>query len=123
MRIRELLESKHFDDSDFIENKGDKRKINFDLDEDLMHFMHNNDDVYRRHFYPVIAKCLDMVKDNKSIKPSMFKPAVQRSYEVYLREFPIRELPKSLEEDQMKKVCRKIHTEILGHIKDGKYED
>jgi hypothetical protein len=49
MRITELLEGKVFDDMNFVKQSGDKKEINFDLIEDLIHFMHNDDKLYRRN--------------------------------------------------------------------------
>ena len=68
MRIQELLEGKKFDDLDFVTKENGKRSINFDLAEDLIHFMNQDDDVYRRHTYPAIANCLD--KMSKKSKPN-----------------------------------------------------
>ena len=58
MRINELLEAKKFDDSDFVKDTEGNREIDYDLTEDLVFFMNNDDEVYRRHLYPSISKCL-----------------------------------------------------------------
>jgi len=69
MRINELLEGKIFNDLDFVSHKQDgKREINYDLAEDLVHFMNQDDHVYRRIVHPTISKFIDL-RDakNKSV--------------------------------------------------------
>ena len=121
MRITELLEGKNIDDfSEFVEQDKDKGGINYDLAEDLVHFMNEDDDVYRRHVYPIIAKCL---KTKASVDPSVFAPAVKESYKAYIQKFPIRELPDELDAKGIKETCNKMHEEFAKHVSDGKYKD
>lgn len=123
MRINELLEGKNFNDLDFVKVTGDQRDIDFDLAEDLSFFMNNDDAVYRRHLHPVILKCRNSIKSKISTKPSIFKPAVINSYKMYVKKFPVRELPRELDEEQLNEVCKKMHEEVCQHIKNGKYKD
>jgi len=123
MRIQDLLEDRHFDDTKFVVHKNGKREIDFDLAEDLSHFMHNDDYAYRRHLYPAIARCIDSMDRNKKVEHKVFLPAVKHSFKMYVEKFPIRELPDDLEEDTLNEVCKKLHTETLKHIQDGVYKD
>jgi hypothetical protein len=123
MRINELLENKHFKEDDFVQKSGEGREINFDLAEDLIHFMHQDDDVYRRHTYPAIANCMDKIENKRDPKIGIFKPAVENSYKIYIKKFPIRELPDNLDEEMCKQICGKIHEEAVQHINDGKYKE
>jgi hypothetical protein len=124
MRIQDLLEGTLFKDEDFVTPREEGgREINFDLPDDLIHFMNHDDHVYRRHLFPVIARVLDLHKKKITPKPSIFKPAVEDSYKIYIKKFPIRELPDDIEEDTCKKVCDKMHEEVCQHISDGKYKD
>ena len=45
MRVIELLEGTNFDDLKFVEQQGDKKKINYDLEDDLIYYMNNNDTI------------------------------------------------------------------------------
>jgi hypothetical protein len=123
MRINELLEGTNFKDIDFVKHSGESREINFDLPDDLMHFMNSDDSVYRRHLHPVITKCINSIKIKKPTNPSIFKPAVQDSYKLYIRKFPIKELPLDIDEKMCEETCKKMHDETIKHIKDGKYKD
>lgn len=121
MRITELIENKNFNDLQYVEKTTEGNQINFDLPEDVIHFMHNNDEAYRRHLYPIIARCNHLQKKNFKTKPSILKPAVDECYKSYLKEYPIRELPTTLNKETLDKICEKLHEEIYQHIADGKY--
>lgn len=124
MRIKELLEGKQFKDLDWITvGQDDKRELNYDLAEDLVFFMNNDDDTYRRHTYPSIINCLKHTESKKKSSPAIFEKAVQESYKSYLKKFPLRELPTDIEEKLCKETCEKIHEEVCQHISDGKYKD
>ena len=124
MRIIELLEGKHFNDLQFVKVSDDsgKKEIDFDLSDDLIFYMNNNDDAYRRHLHPVVAKCIDRSKLNKSVKPSIFEKAIQECYKMYTTEYPIRELPHSLDEELCNEICEKLHEVVCQHLSDGKYD-
>lgn len=123
MRINELLEAKKFNDLDFVKKTEGNREIDYDLTEDLVFFMNNDDDTYRRHVYPSITKCLNNIKHKKDIAPSIFQDAVKESYKNYIEKFPIRELPESIDDKQLREVCEKMIEEVKSHHDDGKYKD
>lgn len=119
MRIKDLFENTEFKFKDFVENN----EINYDLAEDLVFFMNHNDDTYRRHTYPAITKCLEGIKKKKKTSPGVFKDAALESYKSYCEEFPIRELPSSLDDKVLTEVCKLIHDEVCQHASEGKYKD
>ena len=123
MRIRELLENANFKELDFINKSGDKTELDYDLVDDLIHYMHNDDNVYRRNVYPTLSKCIDLVKGKQPTHSKMFAEAIKEAYKQYKKEYPIRILPDELEEDTLKEACTKIHEEFKEHIRIGKYKD
>ena len=123
MRIQELLEGKKFNDLDFVTKENGKRSINFDLVEDLIHFMNQDDDVYRRHTYPAIASCLDKMSAKRRPSATVFEPAVKESYKIYTRKYPIRELPTEIDSNVCEQACSKMHEEVLKHISEKKYKE
>jgi hypothetical protein len=123
MRIKELLEGKKFNDLDFIKKDESGEEIDFDLCEDLVFFMHNDDDTYRRHVYPSIATCIQKTKSSQRFTPSIFTNAVKESYKSYIKKFPIRRLPKELDEEELTEICKKMHEDFSKRMEDGKYED
>lgn len=124
MRIEELLEGKQFNELDFIKTKDDsgEKEIDYDLADDLIFFMNNNDEVYRKHVYQIISKCINSKKNNEEIKPAEFIKCVKECYKLYLEEYPIRELPDKLDKKTLKEICEKFHEEVFKHIEDGKYK-
>ena len=122
MRIHELLEGRFFDDSKFVKHNATGRELDYDLSEDLIHFMHNDDDVYRRSVYPAIAKCIDLVNAKKPTNSKLFKNSVEESYKEYVKRFPIKELQDTLDEKMCEEICSKMREDIIQHIKDGKYK-
>jgi hypothetical protein len=122
MRIRELLEGKFFKDEDFVTKTEAGREINYDIVEDLVHFLNHDDNVYRRHTFPSIAKCIDIKERKKKPAANIFKAAVEEGYQKYIKEFPIRELPQHISEEMCQAVCDKMREEICKDIDDGKYK-
>ena len=123
MRIRELFERKIFKDDNFVNVSDKGREINFDVVEDLIHYMNHEDNLYRRHVFPSVAKCVDMHKKQKTPNPRIFKSAVEECYKSYVREYPIRELPESIDEKTCYAACDKLCQEVIKDIKAGKYRD
>ena len=123
MRIRELFEGNFFKDSDFTEPKNGGRQINFDLADDVAHFMNQDNNVYRRYMHPCLTEFLSAKKSKKDPKPEMFAHAVKESYKAYIKKFPIRELPDELDEETCAEVCSKLFAEHDSHHEAGKYKD
>lgn len=99
----------------------DPKKIPFDLGDDLLFFMRNDDDFYRRNYYPHVVKCMSHVKKGHDLTSQVFSPMVRHAYECYTKKFPVRELPEMLEDDVCEEVCNKIRTEEIKNIKDDIY--
>lgn len=104
------------------DNEEKEKESKFDLDDDLIFFMHNNDDFYRRNLFPVLKVCKNKFDHGGGFSHRMFKPIVMKAYEAYKKEFPLRELTDSLEEEKCEAIARKIYETELGNMKDGKYE-
>lgn len=124
MRIIELLESNNFKEEEFVKPVGDdgKRELTFDVADDIIFYMKNDDTAYRSHLYPLIVKCMDYLEAGKKTKPEMFANAVKECYNMYIDEYPIRELTTSIDKKHLKDTCTKLHDEIIEHIHDGKYK-
>jgi hypothetical protein len=123
MRIQELLEGKFFNDLDFVKPNENGREIDYDITEDMAYFMNHDDHAYRRHTHPAIMHCVDNMKRHVKPKADVFEPAIKECYKMYIKQFPIRELPNDLDEETIKQICDKMHEEVLQHIGDGKYKD
>lgn len=124
MRIIELLETRNFKEDDFVKPVGDKgsRELTFDVPDDIIFYMKNDDTAYRNHLYPAIAKCMDLIKSKKETHPSLFANAVKECYNSYIKEYPIRELSGDIDTKHHKDTCIKLHDEVVKDIHDGKYK-
>jgi len=118
MRIEELFENTQFDQSEFV--KKGENKIDYDLAEDLTFFMNNDDDIYRAAVYPAVAKCQEALEKKKSFKPSVFKQAALESYAAYIKKFPIRELPKELDDTLCNEVCARLYKDVYESLSNAK---
>ena len=85
--------------------------------------MNNDDDTYRRHVYPAITKCVQGIKSNTEPSPNIFKTAVLKSYNNYIQEYPIRELPDQIDHETCEAVCSKMHEEVCKDYSEGKTKD
>lgn len=122
MRITELLENAHFNSEEFIKPSDDGNEIDFDLADDLIFYLNNDDDVYRKYLHPAIMKYIDMLDADKEPTCAIFKSAVAAGYKCYTKEYPIRELPDKLDPKVWKDVCKKIYDTVAKDMKDGSYD-
>ena len=97
MRINELLE--HIEDKN---HNGIDDKLEFDLADDLMFFINNDDNTYRRHVYPSIMRHQQNAGHDGQ---SLFSDAVCKAYESYSKKFPIKNLPRALPAEIREQVC------------------
>jgi hypothetical protein len=107
MRINELLE--HIQDKN---HNGIDDQLEFDLSDDLLFFMHHDDDVYRRHVYPAILKYKQRTKNGLKVHQNLFSDAVNSSYTEYCKKYPLRKLPEDLPKDVHNKLCTTMCDDI-----------
>ena len=113
MKIFELFESTRFKESDFIEVNNKTPQINYNLVEDLVHFMMADDSVYRKCLYPKILISIKSFKNPDNIPSDYFKDSVLESYKEYLRKYPIKILPRTLDTESLHEACDKIYEIIV----------
>jgi secreted PhoX family phosphatase len=116
MRINELVENI---DLDLHFNNKKQEDTGFDIAEDLLFYMQNNDDVYRRHVYPQVIKHKAAMKTGKANR-SLFSNATLEAYKAYSAEFPIKKLPSKLPKDVQEKVCLELYKKCTEEFSTGK---
>lgn len=110
MKITELVNPENFNVEDY------------DLHDDLQFFMNNDPEFYRKHYYPAVIKlkiCKDRGTDFDSEK---FAPLVIEAYKIYKNKFPVKNLSKSLNDEELKEISAKIYETELQNIKSGHYD-
>lgn len=128
MKLFEMFGDKELPIEDML-HSGPKKTIKdamgayeFDLAEDLVFFMHNNDDFYRRHFFPVLKTCKAQLESGGEFTHRVFKKVIEKAYESYRKEFPIKELDDTLEEEFTEQVAHHIYDTEVKNMKDGLYK-
>lgn len=88
MKIRELLE--------------DADEVKYDVVDDVLFFMRNNDSFYRYHYFPAINKVSDHFKKSKKIKKSIIDKLVNNAIPVYCKKYKIADDPKKIFTSEVK---------------------
>ena len=128
MKLFEMFGNKEMPVEDMIKTgpskiiKDEMGKYEFDLAEDLVFFMHNNDDFYRKHFFPIIKTCKAQFESGGKFSHRVFKKVIEKAYESYKKEFPVKELDDSLEDEFTEKVALHIYETELENIKGNLYK-
>lgn len=130
MKIQEMFEKSKLDKEFGLDHIGFNKspdeespdEFTFDLNEDLMYFMHNNDDFYRKHFFPVLNLCNKQFSRGQSFSHRVFKPVVTKAFKMYKSEFPLRELKDELEDERLEEICKSIYETELKNMREGLYK-
>lgn len=129
MKLYEMFGNEELNTEELLAVNGPKKmirshdhKYEFDLAEDLVFYMHNNDDFYRRHFFPILKTCKAQFESGAKFSHRVFKPVIKKAYESYKQEFPVRELEEGIEEDLTEEIAKAIYETELQNLKDGLYK-
>lgn len=95
------------------------KKIDFDIADDVVFFINNDNAFYRKHAFPEITKFTSLCKKGK---PSIefFKPLAKSAYTAYLSKYPHDLLPPELPIDVCHEICNKLFKQEFKHIKGKK---
>lgn len=106
MLINEIISNTTFNELHYVKRNDKGRELDYDLVDDLVYFMCNDDDVYRKHVLPAFNQC----SDGKNL--SILAPTIIACYDIYAKQYPIRELPDTLPKSMIKSVA----TELCKHL-------
>ena len=113
MNIDELLDKK----------PEGKKDLGYDLMDDLMFFMNNDPDFYRKRYNPTMLKFDNYCKQGKTVSPIAFEGLCKEAYEVYRNKFQqVEGLEKSLDKEICEKMCRSIHEQETKNCDEGMYD-
>lgn len=109
MLLREFINKKDLDDVDMID--------------DLMFFMNNDTNFYRKIFFPMISKIRDQIKSGKRCKDTVFRPCVDSAINSYCEKYNISENPISLfTEVDRDEIARKVFAKEKDNVIKGRYD-
>lgn len=98
-------------------------KIDFDLSDDLICFMHNDPEFYRNEYYPIHRKFVKILDADKKVDPIAFGPLVKKAYHHYKLKFPVEGLEEELRENQLEEICEKLMSFENEHYHKEQEED
>jgi hypothetical protein len=104
MKIFELFSS---------DNKNNK--IDFDLADDVIYFMNNDPNFYRKQYFPFLTKFQNHCDQGKQVSPKAFLPIVKRASEEYQKRFPIQGIEEAINDGQLQEICEKLHSQELAN--------
>ncbi len=87
----------------------------FDLNDDLIFFINNDPEFYRKDYYPFIRQFKKHCNQDREVKVSAFAPIVKKAFGHYQNTFPVRGLESNLSEADLREICEKLHGQELEH--------
>lgn len=121
MKLREFFGVDNNKDYDPKEEYG----INFDIGEDLIVFIKNDPQFYRRKFFPAVKKMNQLIKKNKDFNPKEhMEPVVDSAMISYCKKFDVARDPSEIFTDEEKAdVLNQLISDELQNIRNGEYDE
>lgn len=98
-------------------------KLPFDVVDDVMVFMRNDPQFYRKSFFPAMVKVKGLVKKDSKINPmDALGPLVDKACESYCNKFEVGRTAKDLfNTEDRKELISKLYSEEMENIRKGVY--
>jgi hypothetical protein len=96
------------------------KREEFDLKDDLIFFMRNDPQFYRKDFHPFQQKFIKHCHADREVSPKAFAPIVQRAFDQYKDMFPVEGLEEKLTEQDLQEICKKLQSEETNFYHDEK---
>jgi hypothetical protein len=109
--------------NDLLPADSDKKQLGYDLKDDLVCFMQNDPQFYRKEYFPVMHKFKEYVESGKSVHPRAFEGLVKKAYESYQSTFKVEGLESTLEKDMCEGICNTLHEQETKNVEDGRYDE
>ncbi len=98
---------------EILEPTTETKKLDFDLADDLIFYMYNDQEFYRTRFYPAEVKFKSLSKAGNTPGPNSFKNIVKDAYSKYHDKYKVKELEKTLPDETLSQICNKLHAKVL----------
>ena len=97
---------------------------NFNIVDDLHVYMRNNDNMYRKKYFPMLCAMQEELKAGKKINAkTIMMPTIKDAMEAYNKQYNLAEKYSDIITDEdVKTLCKKIYTEEIPLIKKGAYK-
>jgi hypothetical protein len=94
--------------------------LDFDLQDDLIFFMNNDPDFYRKEFHPFLTKYNRHCDAGRQVSPKAFFPIVKKAYEEYQSKFQVEKLDADLSEDTLTGICEVLNGQCMQNYQEEK---
>lgn len=98
-------------------------KLDFDLKDDLIFFMNNDPEFYRKDFHPFLNKYNRHCDAGRQVGSRAFFPLVKRAYEAYQNKFQVEELESELPESKLKEICEELNGQCRQNYQEEKQKN
>jgi hypothetical protein len=95
---------------------GQKDDLDFDLVDDVVFFINNDDIFYRKHAYPIIHTFEKKYKQGKKLSPKVFSNLAVQAYKQYQLKHPTNGLPDTLSNEHIENICNSLYKQERDHI-------
>jgi hypothetical protein len=109
--------------TDLYDKEQKDKELGYDLKDDLVFFMNNDPQFYRKKYYPTMLKFDKFVKEGKRIDARGFVKLVKEAYSTYQNKFPVEGLKEELPEDMLEDICKAIHDQETKNVEDKFYDE
>lgn len=99
-----------------------KKDLGYDLKDDVIFFMNNDPEFYRKRYFPAMLKFDQYCKEGKNVSPKGFERLVKEAYAVYQNKFPVEGLETTLKDNMCEEICEEIHKRESKNCQDGAYK-
>lgn len=96
------------------------KRGDFDLSDDLIFFMRNDPQFYRKDYHPFLQKFNRHCDAGRSVSPKAFIPIVKHAFECYKNSFPVEGMEEQLSNNDLREVCEKLQGEEQNFYHEGK---
>jgi hypothetical protein len=97
-------------------------KLPFDVTEDLMVFMRNEPNFYRKSLYPALVDCQEAVKNGGKFDKKSMLPMIEKAVCEYIKKYDIKKRPNQLLDDQEKMECiSRLLKDEADNFREGMY--
>jgi hypothetical protein len=107
---------------EMLDKQLEKSELGYDLKDDLVFFMNNDPEFYRKQYYPAMLKFKKYCKEDKRIQSRAFNNLVNDAYDFYKTKFPVEGLDEMLNKETCESICEYILELETKNVKDGHYD-
>lgn len=96
--------------------------MDFDVCDDIVVYMRNDPEFYRKHYYPTLAKMCDAYRKDNKIQKESLKTLVSTAIPMYMKKFKIDRKPSDVfTNEDCQNIAEMIFDEEAEEIRNGEY--